>query len=700
LIEETRSLAGPCTTNSACYTRTGTRASAAEVLGSEVNLGDVFRAVQKDHDMHGLLSHEEIAQATLSVLRVLSQTDISAAQANTLAARIVEDAADGHSSISFRQFEKAVLAPVDHDREATLVPRILLVSVLPVLYGLSTRIGFVTLPMHALASGLSLVEVGLVLGLFQLMRALANWAIVRRGSCVCVPMVSLAVCGFAFSVVWPHHRLSCWIYALTGLGEIILSLQHEMILLPCMAESPSSLKRQFAWVCVGACIAFVVGSGLYTNVGFHASCLLGAVASLLQLVVGGLLYLASRRRTCFSPWIHFPPDAYALRPLAVGVASLLALSHIAAPSENDEVPVNQATMLKKVDSLLDPSLGRVALDKTVMECCISTIMGQHAHWQPQEKDLELESGCKQRLRLISESCFAQTGFSPHIETAQAPWIVHMILISQIFIALCIGTFLGTGGLYYAQIFGVDAFKFGVSMGFGELMGMCISHMLPKTQPARHLNGIMSHRPFALLLSVKVAIIAVVLIFSSVPGFPLAVVFQLAFQVLNDVWTYLVNDVVFKLSPINQYRRLQGQGQMYRRIGNALAGVSGPILLSIWPPLPFILSAVLLAVWTIVLTGVLAWQCSHLHSNAFPRVPSTAAISATIQHMFNDSMVGKISTAKGTNGMIRNKSSDSLSSSCGSQSDDDVKTKLRFLVHEVFGYTSVLNLPSRLFAALA
>ena len=87
----------------------------------------------------------------------------------------------------------------------------------------------------------------------------------------------------------------------------------------------------------------------------------------------------------------------------------------------------------------------------------------------------------------------------------------------------------------------------------------------------------------------------------------AIFFQLTFQVLNDVWTYVVNDIVHRLSPVSLYRRLQGQGQMYRRVGNAVAGLFGPILMQACPPLPFIVAALLLLAWTVVLAMIVVWH---------------------------------------------------------------------------------------------
>jgi hypothetical protein len=635
----------------------------AAALGREVSAEDIFCAVQKDHDAKGLLTRNELSEATIAVLRVLSHTEISQAQAEALTQRALEEVGAGPDGISLGEFERAVRLPIQQDRDATRFPRTLLVAVLPVLYGISTRIGFVTLPMHAVASGLSLQQVGMVLGLFQLQRALANWVIVKQGSSATFALVSLSFCGFAFSVVWPHHWLSCWAYTLTGLGEIIVSLQHEMLLLPCMAANPASLKEQFKWVCLGACIAFVAGSALLTYVGFHAACLLGAISSLTTLSLGAILCWVQRRRTSFSPYINFPPDAFGLRPFAVGVGSLIAMSHVSVPCDQD-MPTNQTEMISKVESLLAMSLDRVPLDRSVIECCVASIMSvQDADddWQFDQDDCNVVSGCLHRFRYLPISLFpgqsarhrrpegAQEGRALvedktevlareplvrsssssslqmvrsssssklqmvrsnsnsklQIETQQAPWIVYPFLFSQVFIAMCIGTFLGTGGLYLAQTYGVSVFVFGASMGLGELLGMLTSAMVLKKSHCAPMQGLPS-ASINLLLSVMVAITVVILLFSAMPHVLGAIFFQLTFQVLNDVWTYVVNDIVHRLSPVSLYRRLQGQGQMYRRVGNAVAGLFGPILMEACAPLPFIVAALLLLAWTVVL-AIIVWH---------------------------------------------------------------------------------------------
>jgi len=349
----------------------------------------------------------------------------------------------------------------------------------------------------------------------------------------------------------------------------------------------------------------------------------------------------------FSPWIHFPPDLFAMRPFAVGVSALLCLSKADAFPDR-LLDSSQADIVDKVLSLLDPSMGRVALDRSVVESCVATVLAVDTSMiTDAEEDGDLEHGClEERFRRIS--CHYQRWCGPRFgdySEVQAPWVVNALLLSQLFVALVIGTFLGTGGLYYARIFSVSAFAFGLSMGCGELLGMCISSMLPKMRTTRGsaschkaaANQALPWRQISLIIFVMLALSTVVALFSAARGLVAAVALQLSFQVLNDVWTYLVNEAIYTMTPSPQYRRLQGHGQMYRRCGNAVAGVMGPFLLSVWAPLPFLMVSALLACWTVLLGLVVGLALQKRETSpvkpAGPATTSAPAILAAI-HMFN------------------------------------------------------------------
>ena len=168
-----------------------------------------------------------------------------------------------------------------------------------------------------------------------------------------------------------------------------------------------------------------------------------------------------------------------------------------------------------------------------------------------------------------------------------------------------------------------------------------------------------------------------------------------FQILNDVWTYLVNDVIYQLAPISQYRRLQGQGQMYRRLGNALAGFIGPILLGVWAPLPFVVAASTLAAWTLLLTVVFACHFDTTNSRQpgqQDRVLSVERLTCAIQHVCSILNDGRrqVRTTASTSGLKHSKSRESLS-----LIEDHSRESLAFMIREVYA-DGLLGLPLRLF----
>ena len=113
-------------------------------FGGGVSLQDIFRAIKTSSSAAGdnavesaqgacgeKLTGDEIAVTTRTVLRVLSQTDISQEQAALLALRCLDEAGvSAQDGITFGEFQRAVLAPVDADQAATRVPRMLLVSLM------------------------------------------------------------------------------------------------------------------------------------------------------------------------------------------------------------------------------------------------------------------------------------------------------------------------------------------------------------------------------------------------------------------------------------------------------------------------------------------------------------------------------------------------------------------------------------------
>ena len=145
-----------------------------------------------------------------------------------------------------------------------------------------------------------------------------------------------------------------------------------------------------------------------------------------------------------------------------------------------------------------------------------------------------------------------------------------------------------------------------------------------------------------------------------------------------------------------------QGQMYRRLGNALAGLLGPILLGVWAPLPFLVAAASLASWTLLLTVMLAVHSNGLVFNlGVHQLSSSAGVThfsgvlsllSSIQHLFH-AIIGSERDEEGKElaGLKRSNSTSSLRRSNSSSSLENF--------HSVGSQLTLLELSTRSYVPL-
>ncbi len=203
------------------------------------------------------------------------------------------------------------------------LPIFILMVYMPFVYSISTRIPFIFVALEiTVARGSELWDVGMVLGVYQISRALGNLIIVMFGGNdpfkrLQIPLILSALFGwlylalygrdagpsfFAFEPhlgdgsgdIWPLYFLF-WV----GLCETIVILQRALMT-ETAKESPSGLidesiladrfSLQYSMVALGSVIAFVFGGWLYTEYGYFAVCDFGILIQIAHLV-GALAYL-------------------------------------------------------------------------------------------------------------------------------------------------------------------------------------------------------------------------------------------------------------------------------------------------------------------------------------------------------------------------------------------------------------------------
>jgi len=558
-----------------------------------VNVQDIYFSLKSGKES---LSQDDIFSASRSVAKILAPgASLPEEDIRKLSRRIFDESSQGKDHITIEDFQHAILRNNQLQSFGFQATENILCCFLPALYGISTRIGFVTVPLYLYRDcNFSFFNIGLVVGLFQIMRLFANWIIVKEGTRMTKPLILLSLVGFLCNALSQNKTWCPWLFALTGLGEVIVSLQHELILVSSLSNNNPPLRKQFSWVCFGACVSFVVGGWVFENLSFQWACTLGAFCCILQLMLHFILDKINKYQSIFAPCAPFPMDLINLRSFAILTGSMLALSRVS------EEELDPPALERVVQDMLDGTLGKHAHDGMIVRQCVTYVM--HPNNGAQET-VKASIACYGEHHGVVKYQDENHCLDSSTSTERVPCVIHFLVFSQIFIALCIGTFLGAGTIYYNMEYGKSAFFFGVSMGFGELLGMTISHKMrhPFEHGAREQYPL---KPIVSVVSVMILISGVVFLFTT-PVLAIAVSFQLIFQVLNDLWTYLVNDAIQQIAPPSQYRSWQGRGQMLRRFGNAVAGLLAPGLLGIWSPLPFLAASAALACWSsLFLTVVL------------------------------------------------------------------------------------------------
>jgi hypothetical protein len=177
----------------------------------------------------------------------------------------------------------------------------LVVQVIPILYGIATRIAFVSLPLEAVKRGFELHHVGLLIGLYQLMRAFSNYIISTLGQRVILVLVPISSIGFILNISGDSSYM-LWTYSIfVGLGEVVVCLQIRMLALPSIQQEFSlvaaSLRAQYGFVSLGAALGFAVAGALYAKIGFWAVCIFGLLCTLVEIALVVYVWVVASSET-------------------------------------------------------------------------------------------------------------------------------------------------------------------------------------------------------------------------------------------------------------------------------------------------------------------------------------------------------------------------------------------------------------------
>lgn len=513
-----------------------------------------------DRDRSGVIDSREVElfpkpvsrashQPTLaSVGKFLSQATANFAQDNR------SDQSYQHDFPSFVKMMTARRTHLLRERLATVLSH----GLMPLLYAISTRLPFIFVAVEITkVRDASFSEVCLVLGCYQTCRAMANGLVgtfngddpFRRWYL----LATISSClGWGLSWWYPQeHWYTLFILCLVGCSESVVPLQSCVMAeaavenvtgLPNKQVVAKRLRFQYTGVSLGAATAFVAGGWYYQETGFDGACIVGMVASVLNLVCA-LLYLLLRPRSLVeeeimeslkepgSPGRSAPIRDSTWRKQRVARAAYKLAAAEALTSEvrshgfdSEAVSVVQHTAAQNHElrnalcELYDEA--RQQTRRTEEEPGVQTeelklIMGLAAERDaPRNAALTVDEQAQLVMTIMTmtgsgaeqDAVFLRTFVTflqPRVHLLLHPDVanqpdtvfryVHFVIATQAVMAFCIGTFLSTSLLYYTEVHGLSNAETGLLLGLGEfaavLMMTISSQVAPRLKKLRSAKGL-------------------------------------------------------------------------------------------------------------------------------------------------------------------------------------------------------------------
>jgi hypothetical protein len=184
----------------------------------------------------------------------------------------------------------------------------------------------------------------------------------------------------------------------------------------------------------------------------------------------------------------------------------------------------------------------------------------------------------------------------------ANYLSYILCITFGMEAITIGYNLAISPIFITEQFGKDTAVIGIMLGAGAGFGTLASILVTLTNHGKTLTE--KYLPSPYNLFVAMGGISVSVLLASVPSFPVHVVGILFLMGFNDLAALILNEMQGTITTSRAYSAIGPMGQVVRRSCNVITAITGPLLFSVSPQLPYIVAGVLTALWTLVLVIVI------------------------------------------------------------------------------------------------
>jgi len=426
--------------------------------------------------------------------------------------------------------------------------KILLIGVMPFLYGAATRLPFMYFVIHLDGHfELSMPTIGLCVALYQGSRVVTSALAIPfpRFSHLIGTIVGLA--GYITVYVSDNDLVYPFVAgtAIVGFAETMSSMQKyakEIYALePDRGYANLQFKYQYASVMIGEVFAFSIGGFVYKYYNINGVALFGMIVQSLASV------------TCII-FLSFAPKTNEIVPSPVNVEE--------NDEENDKDNNEEKNEEKKNKNAEDVALRRMS------------------------------TSTRSLTSLINE---ADANFSTD-ETIPVTWINWVMCLSFGIEALTIGYNLSIGPIFMLDEFNKDTGIIGIMFAVGAASGTVAAIGVTCTSTGRKCLKKIADSPYDICFAM--AGIGTGVLVAAVPNFPGHVIGLIILMCFNDLGATLMTELQASITTTSNYSLVGPLGQVVRRSLNVITALTGPPLFGILPRLPYFVAGGITIVWTI------------------------------------------------------------------------------------------------------
>lgn len=433
------------------------------------------------------------------------------------------------------------------------IEEILVICVMPFLYGAATRLPFIYYVIHLVDNfNTDMLRVGIYVTLYQASRVVTSaFAIVAPKTSHFLG-TSIGLAGFLTVYLSDNSLLTPFVAgtAVVGFSETMSSMQKyakEMFQHESNREKASrKLRYQYASVMLGVVFAFSIGGFVYQYRFIDGVALFGVII-----------------------------ESSGLASFSVYLALTLTKDKTEdCPTQNDN---NSNIIEEEVQN--NSNINQVSSSSSTRSSLgsfISRIRGSIL------------------TRTVKE---ANSTFDTD-ENIATTWINWIMCMSFGIEALTIGYNLSIGPIFLLDEFNKQTSIIGIMFAVGAASGTFAAVSVTCTEGGRNTLKKIASSPYDICFAM-LGIGCGVLV-AAIPSFPAHVAGVVLLMCFNDLGATLMTELQASISTTSNYSILGPLGQVVRRTLNCVTALTGPILFGAFPRLPYIVAGGVTLTWTALL----------------------------------------------------------------------------------------------------